>query len=200
MRNHNRPLQELLLLSSSQVCSFISFLILSLEPEIRRANDFQVYGSQPKDMNAYQGSYKQPQPAYAKPLSANRINRGKQSQMQYETPENNENGFGNFGSLEGTTQIKLHKQKKRNDFVASLEEQIRLKNERQRKEKEVDQNSAFPPQPSSSHSRRSQRGEYPPPSSSHSRRHQEQSKIPDYEQLSQPGSAGNNMLPGLENK
>ncbi|CAI2372837.1 unnamed protein product [Moneuplotes crassus] len=176
------------------------------EPEISRAKEFQVFGDQSRDNNAYSGSYKQPYPAHHKPLSANRINRNKKSQMQYENPDNDNQGFGNFGSLEGTQQIKLSKQKKRNDFVASLEEQIRLKSERQRKEKEAENNYSFPPQPSSSHSRRShptqptsQHADYPPPSSSHSRRNQNQSSIPSYDQLeSNPYS--NNSLPGMEDR
>jgi hypothetical protein len=94
------------------------------------------------------------QQAYNKPLSAQRKDRGNRSKMEYGDSDNYANGgFGNFGT--DTTRIQLEKQKKRNDFVNSLEEQIRLKNERQRREKEQEEQYNFPPaKPHSSQTRR----------------------------------------------
>lgn len=143
-------------------------------------------------VNPYQ--QQQPQAVFNKPLSANRKDRNVRSKMEYGANEENENaGFGNFGNLEGTAQIKILKQKKRNDFVAGLEEQIRLKSERQRKEQEINYQYEYPPQPSSSHSRRSQHY-------SEVNNYEQPLVQPNSQPQSKPQSRGSNNLPGMDNR
>lgn len=107
---------------------------------------------------------KQIQYANPKPLSANRKDRGNRSQMEYGESDNYDGGFNKFGR--DTNQINYEKQKKRNgntilysssvDFVSGLEEQIRLKSERMKKEREFEVDYERPQEmPSSSQSRRS---------------------------------------------
>jgi hypothetical protein len=126
----------------------------------------------------------------AKPLSANRKQRNHQSLMEYGDSRDYAGGIGNLANLgNDTTQLKLQQQRKRNDFASSLEEQIRLKNERQRKEREQDDLYNYRPsqvaQPSSSHSRRKLN-------------YQPIEDIPVDPQI-KPRSRGNNM-PGMDNR
>ena len=117
------------------------------------------------------------------------MDRSNKSKVEYGSYEENNNGggFGNFGNFGDTTEIKVLKQKKRNDFVASLEEQLRLKSERQKKEREQENSYNYPPQPSSSHSRRSQQ---------HSAVETYELPVPQ-----KPQSRGeSNNLPGYENR
>lgn len=119
----------------------------------------------------------------SKPLSANRKDRNDRSKMEYGA----DNGsFGNFGN--DTTKIQIEKQKKRNQFVSGLEEQIKLKSERQRREKEEYSNYEAPPQPRSSHSQRRDYA-YQPPIEQHD-------ESPSY---NKPNSRGN-QLPGINNR
>lgn len=96
------------------------------------------------------------QPKPSKPLSAQRINRNNRSNVEYGDNDNSAGGFGIFGSEMNSH--KNDKRKKQNDLVSGLEEQIRMKQERIKKEKEQEDlvynyNSDHPV---SSHSRRSQ--------------------------------------------
>lgn len=131
-----------------------------IDDETRSAKNNDVYGKPPSSY-----SYKREQnlnDSYdqAKPLSANRKQRNHKSLMEYGDPQDYAGGIGNLANLgNDTTQLKLQQMRKRNDFASSLEEQIRLKNERQRKEKELEEASfnyrpSPVPHPSSSHSRR----------------------------------------------
>jgi hypothetical protein len=119
----------------------------------------------------------------SKPLSANRKDRSNQSKMEYGADNG---GYGNFGNE--TTKIQIEKQKKRNQFVSGLEEQIKLKNERQRREKEEYSNYEAPPQPRSSHSQRRDYSYQPPI--------EQYDESPSY---NKPKSRGN-QLPGIENR
>jgi hypothetical protein len=127
---------------------------LVIEGEVKRSQNFDVYGDQPANINPYKPTYHKPP---AKPLSANRKERSNRSQMEY---GDDNGGLGSFGT--DTTRIKIDKQKKRVQLVSGLEEQIRLKSERQQRERNEASQYQRPPQPRSSHSQR-QEYEYQPP-------------------------------------
>lgn len=97
------------------------------------------------------------QPKPSKPLSAQRINRNNRSNIEYGENDNSAGGFGIFGS--NSSNQKMEKQRKQNDLVSGLEEQIRMKQERIKREKEQEElvYSSNSDHPASSHSRRSQK-------------------------------------------
>jgi len=141
---------------------------------------------------------------YNKPLSANRKDRNKASNMDYGEPETKES-YGNFGDFgNNTTQLKIQKNKKRNDFVSSLEEQIKLKNERQRREKEEDASYGYEPSNQPGHQVNQSRPQFdyqPQPSSAHSRRGQQsyQPEVSEDIYENKPKSRDNTM-PGFDNQ